>query len=45
MIPRYLDFSFPKSQGVHIAITGSIAAYKTLDLIRTFVKKRGKSKR
>ncbi len=39
MIPKYLDFSFPKGREVHIAITGSIAAYKCLEIIRELVKR------
>ena len=37
MIPKYLSFSFPKGSNIHIGITGSIAAYKVLELIRDFV--------
>lgn len=39
MIPKYLEYSYPRGKGVHIGITGSIAAYKSLDLIRELVKK------
>ena len=42
MIPKYLDFSYAKGKGVHIGITGSIAAYKSLELIRELVKRENK---
>lgn len=42
MIPKYLDFSYIKGKGVHIGVTGSIAAYKSLDLMRELVKREAK---
>ncbi len=37
MIPVYLKFSHIKGKGVHLGVCGSIAAYKSLELLREFI--------
>ncbi len=38
MIPQYLQFSHFQGRRIHVGLSGSIAAYKTLDLCRAFQK-------
>ncbi len=37
MIPAYLKFSHIKGKGIHLGVCGSIAAYKSLELLRDFI--------
>ncbi len=39
MIPKYLDFTYQEGKSIHFAITGSIAFFKVLELIRNLIKR------